>query len=732
MNNLLTQIDLLPPPQLPKNLTEEDRKLILLALASAKQQIRPYDGAFEAPWLLNSFSDLVWQTTNRGREELVNGEWQNAICIDWRIPLPNGATLDNSNYEEPLALIKQISFLMRQGLLRGNSTPHAWRNSVSKLILLFRWIFLHENKFLPRQYGLKLLDQASIDWLFSLIAEGGWIHALQIPQRLLIAMYQECNGTKPPQAVLDQPFNIPNQEIYPLIQWLESNNFYAKAKDGAHLGMRYVRREPLAKLICESASSFKGNNIGRFFRQFEPEFRNERLFIRIKQSTELPSQKIELADDFKNIEGSEESLVTLTKSFATILDAHRHVPTLLPEPGMISIRRAENIAKDRTRPSSHTLFMPVNTGLAYLNTAMRFVHVYGETIIGLYLVVISKYKPATANIGLNKHLNKYSTNFEIKSGIPITEILNITEFRRKEGNPDFNRIRSNPTLDEALRVLIGSCIVCLAILKPSREDELTHLKRDCLREYSGGGYGINFKLGKSNSGESWVDEDRPIPVITAKAIRLLQMLGDGLKKTFAEDRKIGDNLFYLPGTKGFGALVAHRDLLNIHLDIFCDYVGLPPDDEGRRWYVRIHEMRKWFLLLLFWSGRFDVLDAARWIAGHTDAEHIYAYIEKEFPGAELPRLEAEYSVERIYRRERERMRGGSIVGNEDGVDVLYEKILTHFKVESLTMIPESEWAGYVLSMRKDEKFRLEPHSIFGENDREVVGLNISFVMREET
>jgi hypothetical protein len=46
------------------------------------------------------------------------------------------------------------------------------------------------------------------------------------------------------------------------------------------------------------------------------------------------------------------------------------------------------------------------------------------------------------------------------------------------------------------------------------------------------------------------------------------------------------------------------------------------------------------------------------------------------------------------------------------------------------MIPESEWAGWVLSLRKEDKFRLEPHSIIGENGRDVVGINVSFVMRE--
>lgn len=706
--------------------------MVLLALASAKQQIHPYDGKFEAPWLLTSFSALVWETTNRGREELVDGQWQNTIRIDWRVPLPSGALLTDARYERLLTLARKIAFLTRSGLVSGNSAPGSWRNSLSKLIGVIRWVVLHEERFLPEKYGLRFLDQPATEWLFRLVAEGGWFHTIQIPQRILAVMYQGAHGVVCPQSLLDNPFTIPTAEIEPLVQWLECQDGYRQAKEGVHKGKRHLKRGQLARLISENPLSFKSPNVARFLRQFEPDFSNETLLVRIIQGTEFPSQKVGFIQDISGGTGNSEELVnTLAKVIATILDAHRHVPDLLPEPAQISLRRATSIAKRVTRPSSHTLFMPVNTGLAYLNTAMRFVHIYGEAIVGFYLAVIADYNPITPNPSTNKSLNRRLNDWRIESGEPIAAILNITEFRRKEAKPDFGRRRSNPTLDEALRVLIGSCIVCMALLKPSRDEELTHLKRNCLRE-NAGGYWINFNLGKSNAGEAWQDEDRPITVVAAKAIHLLQRLGNGLSTLFAENRKVGDNLFYLPKADGMGALTATGELLNNHLDIFCDFAGLSPDSEGRRWYVRIHEMRKWFLLLLFWSGRFDVLDAARWIAGHTDAEHIYAYIEKEFPGEELPQIEAEYSIDRVYRHDQERKRGKCDAGNEDGVDVLYEAVLRHFNVESLTMVPEPEWTGYVQSLRKDEKFRLEPHSIFGENGHDVVGINVSFVMREVT
>lgn len=170
-------------------------------------------------------------------------------------------------------------------------------------------------------------------------------------------------------------------------------------------------------------------------------------------------------------------------------------------------------------------------------------------------------------------------------------------------------------------------------------------------------------------------------------------------------------------------------LLNEHLDIFCDYVGIAPDAFGRRWYVRVHEMRKWFLLLFFWSGRFDVLDAARWIAGHSDAGHIFAYIAGMFPGESLPKLEAEYAVSRLAQFELFQSRG---LKQESGVAALYQTVLSHFQVKSLELIPDSEWNAYVSELRQHDDFYLQPHTIRSRRSKMISGIEVSFVLREKS
>jgi hypothetical protein len=302
---------------------------------------------------------------------------------------------------------------------------------------------------------------------------------------------------------------------------------------------------------------------------------------------------------------------------------------------------------------------------------------------------------------------------EVLSSVPLPNILGDAGFKFDslligKGNAQgFERLRTNPTLHQALRVWAGAVVVLIGLLKPSRESEIAHLHRQCL--IGDGPYWLDSELAKRVVREYRANTGgKPIPTITAKAIQQMQRLGSRLVVLFGESDSYKRNqLFYLPIFNTFGRGMAPNTIeLNFHLDIFCDYVGMPPDELGRRWYVRIHEMRKFFLLFMFWAGRFDVLDAAREIAGHVDVKHLYAYIEREF-GTELPKLEGEYAADRLRQYDKTRI---SYEG-EIGLNELYERVLTHFGVEQLEFVSERTWNSYVQELRDQDAFHLEPYMI---------------------
>lgn len=732
MADLNSLIENMPEPKLSDFFNDKDQSELLLIIASAKEQARSYDGGYKAKWLLSDFNDLEWVTANRGREEYINGEWENAIKVNWNLVLPNGKLLSDAEYCQLLELNRRIAFLIRSGYVGEISAPIAWRSTVATLLQITRWVVLHEGQFQPSKFGFKLFDQNALESLFFAIAEGGWTVALQVPHRILGQLYKSAFNENCPQCLYEAVYELPVFVKNKIVEWLSANGFYGRVHVGTNAGKRYLKRDRLAQLIFEPlAAILHSQRLSAFCRQFELDLDSSDLLINVAQITEMPSQKIIFKRDVISTGATESTLDVESRKLACVFSAYRHCSNFLPDPAEMSVEDAHKLALKFCSASGHTLFMPINVGLHYLNHAMRIVVTYGEAVVDYYLAMGPKRPNCNRDFTTIEELNSICSSlageFLVRvNGVnmPVAEALGIVGFQRL-GQINFDMLRNRPTLGEMLRVVIGACIICIALLKPSREDELTHLKRECV-SFDKNGFKLHFSLGKSNTGAAYQNAEKPIPLISGRAIRLLQKLGSGLVNIFKDKRKISRNLFYVPKLFGCGAMKTNSQIFAVHLDIFCDYVALPTDDLGRRWYVRVHEMRKWFLLLLFWSGRFDVLDAARWIAGHRDVKHIYAYIEREFPGEELPSLEAEYAISRLRTIDSFADKRNS----EVGLDALYEKVLQHFNIEALSMVPEREWMDYVSSLRDADGFILEPHTVYANNGLEIVGINVSFILRE--
>lgn len=134
-------------------------------------------------------------------------------------------------------------------------------------------------------------------------------------------------------------------------------------------------------------------------------------------------------------------------------------------------------------------------------------------------------------------------------------------------------------------------------------------------------------------------------------------------------------------------------------------MALPTDCLGRRWHLRIHELRKSFLITFFWCSRFQALDAARWVAGHTRSEHIYAYIQANFPGEELPKIEAEYAQEQIWNFE------SGDPGETDNVETLYKAVCNHFGVGDISLIDAEELSVWLNDAFESGLYKIEPYTI---------------------
>lgn len=697
--------------------TDSPTELLSLHYKNAIECGKPYSGDWCFPWLLSSWESYVWKTTNgKKTRKNADGHWIDTANIYWDVLLPDGKRLTDPSYKDLLETCRKLSALHRSGFATRN--PPSVSDNVGftgDLLSLCNWLVLHKSRYHPADNGLKILDQSGIKQIILSIAKGGWCEANRLVERCLTQLYSHVFDQEIPDEFLRSPTNLPNEICQKIIDWLKLNNGFSLH---GNVATNKVSRKFLAQLVSTDKSGLFGHDfLDVVIRQFETELKDEFILKAGYLLTEYPSHRTRLLCQIEDEAKSDGLVRQVSRSFRNILTLYRHLPDELPSPTRINLTEVLHIGLARSSGDGHTPFIPIDTGLKYLNSAMKWVLLYGDALIEYFLLIEEKFisaKNAAANPETFRCTAK-SFQKKLFETSPLPKALSDAGFKFTsycipfKGRQDFSSRRANPSLEEAIKILVGAVTITIGLLKPSRQLELSSLPLDCLSRSPQGLYWLESSLAKRTQGEMRSSIKKPIPYITAKAIQQMYKLNRGLVRIYNEEDSYKSRLlFYLPNFKKSGfAVKMQSTTLNKYLDAFCDHVGLPPDEYGRRWYLRIHEMRKWFLLLLFWSGRYDVLDGARWIAGHTDVKHLYEYIEREFPGAQLGILEAECAVDQLAKYEETKV---LLDGESIGLTQLYDRVLNHFRVNSLSLVKESEWHLLVEELFEDE-FHLEPYSI---------------------
>ncbi|MDH0731772.1 hypothetical protein N5F10_25330, partial [Pseudomonas sichuanensis] len=156
-------------------------------------------------------------------------------------------------------------------------------------------------------------------------------------------------------------------------------------------------------------------------------------------------------------------------------------------------------------------------------------------------------------------------------------------------------------------------------------------------------------------------------------------------------------LFSVPGLKGTSWLIKpdiHIYYRNI--DLFQDYIQSPLDENGRRYYIRQHQMRRFFALLFYTSYKYASLSTLRWYFGHSNFQHIYNYITASVPGEELRGVRSAALIERLADEDWSAYKSiAKLIKEEFGVD--------NFKVGVTERVDE-----YLTRLLQKGKIALEP------------------------
>jgi hypothetical protein len=384
---------------------------------------------------------------------------------------------------------------------------------------------------------------------------------------------------------------------------------------------------------------------------------------------------------------------------------------------------------------SHTNLIPLSIGLHAINQAAKWVIVYGESIVAAAIFYAEEFEFVNANTLLAHQAAKKRKIFMASRAKwtyvdPYSKETKSLCMELSVNRPIYKEKSSinssNTDLRSVVEALVGACVVLISILKPIRNKELCNLKRDSLmlNPLFGGAYlehlqgktgvmGINFEIA------------RDIPSIAARGIQYLQVLGVRLSAIYGDNSDHASDLFYFPG-QGFkrpcGKAICAR--VNRCIDTFCDIINTPMDKFGRRWYLRVHEMRKFFLLITNRHQGTLVNEALRYAAGHVDPTHIDAYTAVDSYDDECIRFESECVEDKLIALDTGKIDGGS----NEGLVKLYELCCHHFKVNSLSSVSAADVCSLLIDLRRNQAYEISTYAVTSVNyDAEI--LEMEFAIR---
>ncbi|GLO51026.1 integrase [Pseudomonas putida] len=222
--------------------------------------------------------------------------------------------------------------------------------------------------------------------------------------------------------------------------------------------------------------------------------------------------------------------------------------------------------------------------------------------------------------------------------------MNLTQ--RTGGREEhYKKLRANVGFLELFGVYMGCVQVVAGTTTARRMGELIDLPAleslDITRQW------LRFQLRKSSRGMMGKRKSimRPIEPIAAEMIENLEEYHRTIIETgFAEE---GLTLFTSPALTAGGMLSSGVSVYLRNLDLFCDYFETDLCD-GKRYYLRQHQLRRFFAMLFFHCAQSGDESTIRWMLGHIDLEHLWHYINENIDGTILAGAKAYHLALQIY------------------------------------------------------------------------------------
>lgn len=317
-------------------------------------------------------------------------------------------------------------------------------------------------------------------------------------------------------------------------------------------------------------------------------------------------------------------------------------------------------------------------------SAVEFHFKYGDDIVNSFVEFINNVKNNYPNTETFSHDDEIKKIFLSSLTSKLNE-LGVKEL--KQERPDkqrFKHIRNNHYLFEILKVYYGAVQFVVGALMARRQSELGGLiANECIDEVN---QVLLFKRSKSTKGLFGTRDTLALPVDPL----VIEMIKNIEKIHTAIGGK--NKVFALPLFKNPTRIKEDTsgNYYGQNLDAFMDYIEAPVID-GKRLYIRQHQLRRFFAMSFFWGSGFGSLDTLRWFMGHTDVQHLYYYITESTPGEVLRSVKAQYVAEDFKKY-------------HDLAELIKEK----YHTDNFDIIETDELTYYIESLMEDGFITVEP------------------------
>ncbi len=650
-----------------------------------------------ADWLLSPSGADVWKT-----------RFTSLSTINWRIPLPDSSCLTDAAHARLLSSLR--AWLLARfhvdftGGRRYGKRPA--RNIAASNLHCVDYLLLRADTLGILNHGLTVLSENDLMAMVSELSSSAHV-ALSVyawPSRLaayLRAVTRDISEAELAKARsisrnFDAAFpegdsrltDLSDEEIVKARAWILTQGCYLERVHGA-------RYSPNVRTLSQVI--YQGTLLGqRTFFSVPPELC---VGLHDRPDVELPRAPVTNDDPSRAQRGQLSRHVRNISVLALLSSEGLEAPSFSPDRlrAFATTLDTKNTGRYRTLPQ-HAVFTGLRRALelsmsfgdaivdSYLNIA-RAAHAAGDSVASfLDRVAIAPFlTPECRRLGVSRWSISLSVAGRDKGAFS------------SEKADWYRALRTNAGLYELLQVLYGAIFLVVGTLMARRASELTELPANNYLDKSK--TRLVFENRKSGFDDLRETEARPIPPVGVRLLRLLERLQDGLIDMGA--MATHGLLFATPLKQGrVGVCERCSHSCSRPLDLFCDWAEMPVDQEGRRYYIRQHQLRRFFAMLFFWGGGFGGLDTLRWFLGHTNPAHLWHYITESTPGAALRSVAAEWAAQ-------------AVASGTPEFAELASLVQTHFGTRDISVIDSEALTAHLEDLLEEGVVRIEPQFLDG-------------------